>query len=308
MLRSLRFRLPALFLAAIVLAGLVSTAIAVSVSRRYAQSNVRKQAYRELGREAVGLTQIYAKSAGQKPPSARRLELATGDRIFYIPRAKDIDLFPGQKAFTELSPKTINLRAILRGRTIRLEFTPPGERRTYLAVARPIRLGPQTFGALLVGKPTTRLAQSWLPLVWRLVPAFLAGVVVAGALAWYLSRRITRPVLALSDAADEVAAGRYGVAVPETRSEDEIGQLASRFRDMAARLHEADELTRNFLMTVPHELRTPLTAIRGHVAALREGVVSGERARGESLDVIAAEAERLGRLVDDILDLAKLEA
>jgi signal transduction histidine kinase len=61
-------------------------------------------------------------------------------------------------------------------------------------------------------------------------------------------------------------------------------------------------------MSVSHELRTPLTAIRGHVEALREGIVSEpEQVRG-SLDIIAAETDRLERLVGDVLDLAKLQA
>ena len=76
---------------------------------------------------------------------------------------------------------------------------------------------------------------------------------------------------------------------------------------MAARLQEAEELERNFLMTVSHELRTPLTAIRGHVEALREGVAQDEETREESLNVIAHEAGRLERLVGDVLDLAKLD-
>jgi signal transduction histidine kinase len=61
-------------------------------------------------------------------------------------------------------------------------------------------------------------------------------------------------------------------------------------------------------MTVSHELRTPLTAIRGHVEALREGLADDTEAREESLDVIAAESNRLARLVQDVLDLAKLDA
>jgi signal transduction histidine kinase len=130
---------------------------------------------------------------------------------------------------------------------------------------------------------------------------------VAGGFAWYLSRRITTPVLQLSGAADEVARGRYDVDVP-ARGAGEIGVLAGRFREMASRLAEAEELERNFLMTVSHELRTPLTAIRGHVEALREGVVTDEEMRTASLTVIAAEAERLERLVGDVLDLAKLDA
>ena len=62
------------------------------------------------------------------------------------------------------------------------------------------------------------------------------------------------------------------------RGGGEIGHLAERFREMATRLAEAEELERNFLMSVSHELRTPLTAIRGHVAALREGVVNDPEA------------------------------
>jgi signal transduction histidine kinase len=84
--------------------------------------------------------------------------------------------------------------------------------------------------------------------------------------------------------------------------------LADRFGEMALRLGKTEELERNFLMTVSHELRTPLTAIRGHVGALREGVVTDDELREASLTVIAAEAERLERLVGDVLDLAKLDA
>jgi signal transduction histidine kinase len=88
---------------------------------------------------------------------------------------------------------------------------------------------------------------------------------------------------------------------------DEISHLSERFREMAAELQAADALERNFLMTVSHELRTPLTAIRGHVEALLEGVVEDEEARSYSLEVIRLEAERLERLVGDVLDLAKLD-
>jgi two-component system sensor histidine kinase VicK len=76
---------------------------------------------------------------------------------------------------------------------------------------------------------------------------------------------------------------------------------------MAARLAEADQQERNFLMSVSHELRTPLTAIRGHVDALREGLADDPAVRAGSLEVIAAESARLERLVGDVLDLAKLE-
>jgi signal transduction histidine kinase len=308
--RSLRFRLPALFLAAIVLAGLVSTAVAVSVSKSYAQSTLRKETFNQLGREARGITQIYADRSKKLacPPPSGELERASGDQVFYIPRAKGIDVFPcATPAYTVLPKRVLDFGRILAGRTVQFEFTPPGKTRRLLGVARPVQLGNQTFGAVILAREKTRLNQSWLPYTWRLLPAFFAGILVAGALGWYLSRRITKPVLALSDAADEVAAGHYGVAVPKVPGHDEISHLSERFNEMAAELQAADALERNFLMTVSHELRTPLTAIRGHVEALLEGVVEDDEARSYSLEVISLEAERLERLVGDVLDLAKLD-
>jgi signal transduction histidine kinase len=309
MLRSLRFQLPALFLLGVVVAGLVSAAIALRLFRTYAQNRARSQAYGELSQEANGLTKLYASQAGLKLLSASKVELATGgDRIYY----QGVDLFPGQRpAFTPPrgAPNRVLARAKAKKRgDVRFVFTSPKTHETLLAVARSLRIGHQAFGVIVVAKPKTVLNQRWLALIERLLLAFAAGVAVAAGFALYLSRRITSPVLALSHAADEIAAGRYEVDVPKVPGGSEIGQLAGRFRDMASRLAQAEQLERNFLMSVSHELRTPLTAIRGHVEALREGVVTDEEMRTASLTVIAAEAERLERLVGDVLDLAKLGA
>ena len=305
MLRSLRFQLPALFLLGVVVAGLVSAAIALRLFREYAQNRSREQAYQEVGREAQGLKQLYEQQAGFKLLSAKRLELATGDRIYY----RGLNLFPGQgPAFTVLPKDAVDTRLVrARNRPLFFVFRPRGSDKTLLAAALPLQVGKKFFGTIVVAKPETVLTQQWLALIERLLLAFAAGVIVAGALAWYLSRRITTPVLKLSRAADEVARGQYDVDVPAGGA-GEIGVLAGRFGEMASRLAEAEKLERNFLMTVSHELRTPLTGIRGHVDALREGVVTDDETRAASLAVIAAEAERLERLVGDVLDLAKLDA
>jgi len=105
-----------------------------------------------------------------------------------------------------------------------------------------------------------------------------------------------------------IAEGRYDITLPDVPGTGEISHLSERFREMASRLAEAEEQERNFLMSVSHELRTPLTAIRGHVEALREGLLDDPESEAESLAVVAAEAERLERLVGDVLDLAKLDA
>jgi signal transduction histidine kinase len=302
-MRSLRFRLPALFLAGVALAGLVATAIAFRLFQDY----TRTQSLRELRREAKGVSELYldlARRIERPVLTPRALELTTGDRLFFV----GISLFPGERTgVRELPRSAVDFRALQAGRALTFDFTPPGEDEIFVAVARPLVLGGHTFGALVVAKPKEELNSQLATLLERLALAFLGGVAVAGLLAWYLSRRITRPVLALSAAADEIAEGRYGVNVPDVPAGDEIGHLAQRFEDMAVRLSEADALERNFLMSVSHELRTPLTAIRGHVAALREGVADQPASRNASLEVIAAETERLERLVGDVIDLAKLD-
>src|SRR5215210_1518983 len=275
-MRSLRFQLPALFLLGIVVAGLVSAAIALRLFRSYAQNQARQQAYAELGREAQGLTRLYGQRAGMKLLSAQLLELATGDRIFY----RGLDPFPGQgPAFSVLPQGAVDSRVVRARELVFFVFRPPGGEKKLLAAARPLQVGRQVLGTIVVAKPETVLQQRWLALIERLLIAFAGGVLVAAAFAWYLSRRITSPVLQLSRAADQVAGGSYDVEVPSGAA-GEIGVLADRFREMAARLGEA----------------------------LREGVVSDDEMRLASLTVIAAEAERLERLVGDVLDLAKLDA
>ena len=168
--------------------------------------------------------------------------------------------------------------------------------------------GTEPFGWLIVAKPEAELREQWLTLLGRLALALAVGIALAGLLFLWLSRRLTEPVRVLTRATEHVAAGRYDVEIPEARGRDEIALLSERFRGMVDKLAEAEKLKRSFLMSVTHELRTPLTAIRGHVEAIREGVVSEPDQVRTSLDIVAAETDRLERLVGDVLDLAKLQA
>jgi two-component system OmpR family sensor kinase len=307
-LRSLRVRLPLVFLAGIILAGLVTAAISVRLFQDFAHD----QTLRELSREANGVTQLYSNAIRQsygnksdrlKPAvfTAKSLERATGDRLYYV----GPNFFPGQ-GITGLRPLPFKTIDWTSGQRRSFKFTPPGANKTYLAVANPVLLGSSVVGAIIVATPKTDVSHRVTDLLKRLVLAALVGVGIAGLLSWYLSRRIVRPVLQLSFAADQVAAGNYGVAVPR-RAPGELAHLSTRFGEMANRLAEVEAMERNFLMSVSHELRTPLTAIRGHVSALLEGVVDDPALREASLETVEAEATRLERLVGDILDLAKLD-
>ena len=306
MLGSLRVRLPLIFLAGIVLAGVITTAISIQLFQQFTEN----QTLTKLNREANGIAALYSKAVNQSYGNTRdraapqfaaaNLEKATGDRIYYLGG----NLFPGQKSgLTPLPRAPIDWRV---GASLSFTFTPPGQTRPYLAVANPIALGGQVVGALIVATKKTNVRQQVVSLVERLALAGMLGVVIAAFLAWYLSRRIVRPVLQLSDAVDDVAAGNYDVKVPPN-APGELGHLSTRVAEMANRLGEVEQMERNFLMSVSHELRTPLTAIRGHVAALLEGVIEDPELRHTSLETVEAETQRLERLVGDILDLAKLD-
>jgi len=311
MLGTLRFRLTALFLAVVLVFGLVSIALAV----RLFQDVTRSQSVRELRREAEGLADLYAEAAlrstdeGALAPefAAENLELATGDELFYYGQS----LFPSEEfGLSRLPPTALDDVQLDRNRLVTFEFTPPNDDRRLVAGAQPVQLvrGTETLGWLVVAKPTTELREQWLTLLGRLTLALAVGIALGGVVFWWLSRRLTDPVLALTRATQDVAAGRYDVEIPPGRGTDEVSQLSDRFRRMVAQLAEAEQLKRSFLMSVSHELRTPLTAIRGHVEAIREGIVQEPDQVRHSLDVVAAETDRLERLVGDVLDLAKLQA
>ena len=301
MLGSLRFRLPAVFLLGIALAVLVAALISV----RFFQSYTQARGVDELRAESAGIVQLYATQAGRETvPVSSLVNALGGDQLFWLPA------FPGStllQGLTDLpaGATSIDVKKLKGSATINVTIA----HRHYLAVVRPLRLGQNNlFGALVVAKPTSQLRSRTILLIERLTLAFGGGVIVAGLFGLYLSRRIAEPLRKLSRAADEVAAGHYGVEVPEPRGKDEISHLSVRFSDMAAKLAESEQLSRNFLMSVSHELRTPLTAIRGHVSALQEGVIDDPDMREASLEVIGEEAMRLERLVGDVLDLAKLDA
>ena len=128
----------------------------------------------------------------------------------------------------------MNWEAIQAGKVVTFEFRPLGEHETLLAVGYPLQLEPKgpTFGALIVAEPKSSLRHGWTGLLKLLAASLAGGIVVAGALAAYASRRITRPVLGLSKAADQVATGIYDVEVPAVPGGSEIGHLAERFNEI----------------------------------------------------------------------------
>jgi signal transduction histidine kinase len=151
----------------------------------------------------------------------------------------------------------------------------------------------------------------------------LLGLVIAVIVAVLITRSITRPILQLAQAAESISQGQWDTPLPQTRSVDEIGTLVGAFREMAGRIEtrtreliranalakESARLKSEFMSTMSHELRTPLNAILGFCGIMLEGM-GGEfddEAR-HMLDRIYSNSNRLLHLINEVLDLAKIES
>jgi signal transduction histidine kinase len=156
-------------------------------------------------------------------------------------------------------------------------------------------------GRIVVIRSARLAFAEWRPFLTSLVIAGLGGAALAALLSYLLARRLLAPIDQLAAATHRVAAGQRDVAVP-VRGEDELADLGRSFNAMSSELQRARESQRSFLESVSHELKTPLTSIRGYAEALEEGAVSP----AEGGRVVAGEADRLERLVFDLLDLARL--
>ena len=128
--------------------------------------------------------------------------------------------------------------------------------------------------------------------------------VVAILLGLLLTRTLIRPLQIVRNAAQRIGAGDLNQRVP-IDSHDEIGDLASRFNEMAAALQRDEQLRRTLMTDIAHELRTPLAVIRGQVEALQDGVFE---LTPEHIAPIHDQVLLLGRLVDDLRVLALAEA
>ncbi len=134
----------------------------------------------------------------------------------------------------------------------------------------------------------------------------LVALVLAAVVASFLANRIASPLTRAVEATRKIAAGDLGARVPVSRDDyPELAALSESINSMGESLAISKGLERQFLMSVSHELRTPLTSIRGYADAILEGAADDTLSAAR---VIRAESLRLERLVNDLLDLARLDA
>ncbi|MDP3712019.1 MAG: HAMP domain-containing sensor histidine kinase [Mycobacteriales bacterium] len=162
------------------------------------------------------------------------------------------------------------------------------------------------LGLLVAGSTAAGLLLSIELLRQGLLPryTFVIGVLLSLVLVQVLARGMTSPLREMAVAARAMARGDYSRRVTAT-SRDEVGELAAVFNRMAADLGAVDAQRRRLVADVSHELRTPLTALQALLENLADGVAEPDP---QTLETAVAQTRRLGRLVQQLLDLSRLEA
>ena len=183
-----------------------------------------------------------------------------------------------------------------------------GPRETPGAIERPLLIRGERIGVLRLapieavsgsseGNDALHFIQSQIrTILW--LALFL--LVLAMLLAAMLARHFLRPVSALREVTQQLAAGQFEARAP-VMNQDELSELAHHVNDMAQALQENEARRRKLLADISHELRTPLSVIRGEIEALQDGV---RKSGPQALNSLHGEVLRLNKLIDDLHQLS----
>lgn len=182
----------------------------------------------------------------------------------------------------------------------------PNTQEHIMSVASPI-----VYDGTVVG--VVRLVTS-LKLVDRQVIIIVAAAFGVGLLIMlivyfsnlYFVRSIVEPVAGITDIAQRIAGGSYGIQM-EKQTEDEIGDLVDAINDMSLKINQSEKLKSEFISSVSHELRTPLTAINGWAETMASGEVRDEADMRKGMGIIVSEARRLTNMVEELLEFSRIE-
>lgn len=178
--------------------------------------------------------------------------------------------------------------------------------RDVISVAVPLLDGKRLEGIIYLYYPLANLSEMTLHYSIYWIAGAILFLIIALTLWNKWLKKIIKPLKEMRMAAKELSDGNLSVRVADY-PDDEIGQLAHTFNEMAESIQKEDERKKEFLANVSHELRTPLSYIKGYMEAILTGVAP-QKDKKKYKQIIIREAARMERLVDDLLDLAKFES
>jgi two-component system, OmpR family, sensor kinase len=163
-----------------------------------------------------------------------------------------------------------------------------------------------TGGSLLVGTSLDQVTKTTGQIEALVTFGSIAVVLLIGLGVFAVVRRGLRPVEAMARQADRITGGDLTSRVAMDNPRSEVGRLAAALNDMLARIEASQQQIRRFFGDASHELRTPLASLRANAQLYQQGALQDPGEVDEVMDRIVLETRRMGRLIDDMLGLARL--
>lgn len=160
-------------------------------------------------------------------------------------------------------------------------------------------------GIIYIYVPLTKIAEMASSDVLFLIAIVSLLLICLAYISLKSLQRVLKPLAILNEAALDMAAGKYDTRV-KVESQDEVGDLAQSFNQMATSIQQEDDKKRNFLSVVSHELRTPISYIKGYGEAFEQNLIPEEK-KAEIYNLIVREANRMQKLTNDLLTVARSE-
>ena len=180
-------------------------------------------------------------------------------------------------------------------------------RNTYYTAAMPFYSTDGSIaGYVYISSPAALLKDMWSELSDIYILCAAIPVTLLFIFLFFMTRKITRPIHLMSEAAENMSKGDFSKRIP-IDGNDEISDLADTFNTMSNSLSQLESMRRSFVANVSHELRTPMTTIGGFIDGILDGTIPPEK-RDYYLNVVSSEVKRLSRLVHSMLSLSKLES
>ncbi|HEU5469705.1 MAG TPA: HAMP domain-containing sensor histidine kinase [Actinophytocola sp.] len=265
-------------------AGLISTRLVVSTANALTRQTISDQADVIAGQSGVPLRRMLDILQGQGILVVQR---RSGGALVGNPTAVRAARAAGIERVDPDNP--VHATVEIDGDALLVEAR-AGEGNTAFALVRTVAVA-KGAGRALIG---------------NIIFALGVGLLVATAAGIFLARRLSRPLRRTADVAASMSHGRRDLRAP-VEGPAEVALVSTSVNELADALHRSESRQRDFLLSVSHELRTPLTAVKGFAESLADGVVTGTEVP-EVGRIVLAEANRLDRLVSDLLDLARLGA
>ncbi|WP_430886018.1 sensor histidine kinase [Fusibacter sp. JL216-2] len=175
-----------------------------------------------------------------------------------------------------------------------------------LMVAYPFKIDEHVQTAMFMNVMMPEIEKATFNITGQVFLSMSGIVLIATVVLFSFTRQINREYKELNHAVKEVASGNFDQQIRINR-DDELGELAKSFNYMSRELRKLENTKQRFISNLSHDLRSPLTSITGYICAIQDGTIPVEN-QERYLNIVLSESERLKKLVNDILELSKMQS